>query len=76
MEDNPEILNEDEIKKIVDEEVAHRMGKPNRAERRAFRKKHHQEIDVIYDTAKKLVYKEMIEKLREKNKENLENETD
>ena len=71
--DDEKILTPEEIETAVDEEVTKR---PNRAARRAFKKKHHQEIDAVYETAKKLVYKEMIEKLREKNKEYMENETD
>jgi len=75
--DDEKILTPEEIETAVNEELTKRLGeRPNRAARRAFKKKHHQEIDVVYDTAKKLVYKEMIEKLREKNKENAENETD
>ena len=75
--DDEKILTPEEIETAVDEEVTKRLGeRPNRAARRAFKKKHHQEIDAVYETAKKLVYKEMIEKLREKNKEYMENETD
>lgn len=77
MDEQEKILTPEEVEAAVNEEVTKRLGeRPNRAARRAFKKKHHQEIDVVYDTAKKLVYKEIIEKLREKNKENAENETD
>lgn len=64
-----EFLNEEEVKQFVDAEMARRFQKPNRATRRKFKKQHHQEIDVVYENARKLLYKEMIEKLREKNKE-------
>ena len=75
MDEQEKILTPEELKEVVDEEVTKRLGeRPNRAARRAFKKQHHQEIDAVYETAKKLVYKEMIEKLREKNKEYVENE--
>lgn len=67
--------------KLIDE-VEQRSGPPlprNRAERRAFAKKlgkkGRAELDVIAETSKKLNYIELIQKLRELNKEK-ENEED
>ena len=72
----------DTITEKLINEVEQRSGPPlprNRAERRAFAKKlgkkGRAEFDVIAETSKKLNYIELIQKLRELNKEK-ENEKD
>lgn len=69
MEEEQVMPSEEELQKMVDEEMAQKFPKRtyNRAERRAFKKKHHQEIDAVYETARKLTYINLIKKFRELN---------
>lgn len=57
------------VKKLEDAQVAADSQLPhlNRAQRRAFKKKHKVEQNIISDTALKLNYIELIQKLRELN---------
>lgn len=67
------------IEEKVQEEIAKQVGPRNRAERRAAAKRDRQKlkkkkyfIDSLTDHAKRLAYVDMIQKLREINKENEE----
>lgn len=78
MDEQQNLPSEEELQKMVDEEMAQKFPARhyNRAERRAFKKKHGQEIDAVYEAARKLTYINLIKKLRKLNeeKENQENE--
>ena len=77
MDEQDKILTPEELKEVVEEELKKRLGsRPNRAERRVCRKKHKQEINVVYDAARQLIYKELYEKMKEKEKEYIDNEAD
>ena len=76
MLDSPETL--EEVESIIKQDLENKVAIPmNRAQRRAARKRGgktgQRQLDLITDTAKKLNYINLIQKLREKNKEN-ENE--
>lgn len=75
--DSPETLAE--VESMIKENLENKVTVPmNRAQRRAAKKRGgktgQQQLDLITSTAKKLNYINLIQKLREKNKENKNNE--
>ena len=62
------------IKKLNEEKIASQFAPLNRKQRRALAKKNKGATETVSDVAKKLAYINMIQKLREMNKENKNNE--